>query len=111
MDPAAAVTNSANGNINRYSNGGSGCKNNGGCKLNDNICYNTRAFCEANGELFAGGGAGSDHEYCGVYGAGGGGGAYYVCVCGCRHPAEANTGGGGAAAGGASGIVIIRNTR
>ena len=105
-------TYAANGNYHRSHPGGSGCSTNGGCKINGSTCTNTRAFCEASGELYAGGGAGSDHEYCGRYGDGGGGGANSPCVCGCGgHRATANYGGGGAAAGGSSGIVIIRNKR
>ena len=106
-------TNASNGNINRTSSGGTGCSSNGGCKINGQTCYNTRAFCEASGELYAGGGAGSDHEYCGVGGSGGGAGSGQSgwCVCGCRGKAQANKGGGGASGGGSSGIVIIRNHR
>ncbi len=106
-------TYASNGGYNRNSPGGSGCSSNGGCKKNGSTCYNTRAFCESSGELFAGGGAGADHEYCAVGGSGGGGGSGQGgwCVCGCRGQAQANTGGGGAAGGGGSGIVIIRNKR
>ncbi len=106
-------TYASNGNINEYNNGGSGCSTNGGCKINGSKCYNTRAFCESSGELYAGGGAGFDHEYCGVGGAGGGAGSGQSgwCVCGCPGRAVANKGGGGAQSGGSSGIVIIRNKR
>ena len=99
--------------IDRNSSGGTGCSSNGGCKINGSTCYNTSAFCENGNELYAGGGAGSDHEYCGVGGSGGGGGSGQSgwCVCGCPGGAQANKGGGGAAAGGSSGIVIIRNKR
>ena len=103
----------SNGNINEYNYGGSGCASNGRCKINGRTCTNTRAFCESDGELFAGGGAGGDHEYCGVGGSGGGAGSGQGgwCVCGCPGRAQANKGGGGAMSGGSSGIVIIRNTR
>ncbi len=102
----------ANGGYNRYHYGGSGCSSNGGCKKNGATCTNTRAFCESGGELYAGGGAGGDHEYCGKYGDGGGGGANSACVCGCEgHKAVANYGGGGAMAAGSSGVVILRNKR
>ena len=102
-----------NGGYNRNHSGGSGCSSNNGCKVNGQKCSNTRAFCESSGELYAGGGAGSDHEYCGPRGAGGGaggrGGGW--CVCGCQDIATPNYGGGGAAGGGSSGIVILRNHR
>ncbi len=106
-------TYASNGNINEYNYGGSGCASNGGCKKNGAKCSNTRAFCEAGGELYAGGGAGGDHEYCGVGGSGGGGGSGQSgwCVCGCPGKAQANKGGGGAMDSGSSGIVIIRNKR
>lgn len=80
---------------------------------------NTRAFGEADGELFSGGGAGSNvnavnTSNSGAHGIGGlpGGGGY-------QQSGTANTGGGGGAYGGwgtaiyggGSGIVIIRNHR
>ena len=112
-------TNNCSGNCS--SAGGSGCATNGGCKKNGKICTNTRAFCESNGELYAGGGAGGDHENIGRAGAGGGAGGVnqgipeggHVGDVTCRS-AVANTGGGGTnhcGGKGASGIVIIRNSR
>ena len=96
------------------SSGGSGCSSNRGCKKNGSICYNTSAFCESGNAVYAGGGAGFDHEYCGMrgnYGGGGNtGGACYACGCWGSAP-FANTGGGGTNSGGATGIVILRNHR
>lgn len=73
--------------------------------------YTTRAFGEADGELFAGGGGGRGTTYGSSGGAGGGAST--------GKSAAANTGGGGGsdnpnksdAGAGGSGIVIIRNTR
>ena len=103
------------GNKNESFSGGSGCSSNGGCKINGNNCTNTRAFCESSGELYAGGGAGGDHEYVGAAGDGGGAGGTgggHLGAVSCVS-AKANSGGGGTflCGGPAGGIVIIRNTR
>ena len=106
-------TYASNGDYNIPTFGGSGCANNNGCKINGMKCNNTRAFCEPSNDLYAGGGAGSDDEYCGACGAGGGGGGRgnTWCVCGCQVRPTDNSGGGGANGPGASGIVILRNHR
>ena len=107
--------------VNYGSSGGSGCDSNKGCKINGRVCTNTRAFCEDGGEVYAGGGAGGDHENVGRAGNGGGAGGMkngtrtggHIGTVTCRN-AVANTGGGGnnyCGGSGASGIVIIRNAR
>ena len=83
------------------------------------VCKNTREFCESSGDIYADGGGGGDHEYVGYGGSGNGAGGRtgggQVGGVGTK-PAVPNTGSGGSFAcgayySGASGIVIIRNTR
>lgn len=117
---ASGITYDCTGRCVTYgSGGGSGCSSNNGCRVNGAVCQNTRAFCETNGELYAGGGGGGDHENIGGAGAGGGAGAnngsggHLSASIYCKY-ATANTGGGGAnycGGSGASGIAIIRNAR
>lgn len=110
-------------------NGGSDGSNGAGSNPGIGQGTTTRAFGEPTGKLYAGGGAGGNHEtLTGYYGGDGGGGdgaygwsgEYAVAT-----PGDPNTGGGGgggaityanensakAAAPGGSGIVLIRNAR
>ena len=109
-------SNGTNGETQYNQYGGTGCANNGGCKVNGSVCRNTREFCESSGAIYAGGGAGTawirngfDKQCSG--GAGGGGNS--------GQSGAANTGGGAGGCysddncatniTGGSGVVIIRN--
>ena len=97
-------------------NGGSNGSNGGNAYGGQGQGTTTREFGEANGELYAGGGAGhsKSRPYTYYGGAGGGGSS---TASGAGGSGTTNTGGGGGSTGGSqggnggSGIVIIRNAR
>lgn len=104
-------SNGSNGAAGAYTSGNSALRGTGGKGIGTAI--GTRAFGEADGELFSGGGGGCSASGVAVRAGGAGGGAQGGTNGSGGKSAAANTGGGGGGGKGlgGSGIIILRDHR